>query len=624
MNLLQALDLTKALPHKVLFDTINFSLKSTQKVWLVARNGEGKSTLLRVLAGLDDEYEGEVIHNPNVTHGYLSQAESFDPNSSVLDALFAHDSEIWQLIKQYELALQSGDESITELVQKIEEVNWWDYETQVRIVINKLNLSDLLEQKVEKCSGGELKRVALAKLLIEDPELLLLDEPTNHLDLEMIERLETFLKRSRRTMILVTHDRYFLERVCDQIYELDRWDLWVYPGNYSRYLQLKEKREAELALDQHQMKQVVKRETEWRSKMPRGRGKKNVKRVKDVNALEAEYKALRHKSYQRNKKLELSIAAKRVWWKIIDLKNVSKAFGEKKILERFSYSFRAWERVGIIGKNGVGKSTFINMLMDQESLDGWKIQRGETITTALYQQKQKPIDESKKVIDVVKDVAEYIIIGGNKQISARDLLTHFLFPAEQQHQRAHTLSGWEKRRLHLLTVLIKNPNFLILDEPTNDLDIPTLQILEEFLLAYKWCLMVVSHDRFFMDKIVDHLLVFEWDGIVNEFPGSYSERKDKLTHAPEPEEESEPETVVPKQQLDFPKPKKSLSNKEREELKKVEQQMEDLEHRKDEINVLFAKEWIDHEEIATLWKELAELSQRLEEVEERWMELQWG
>lgn len=623
MNYLQALDLSKALPHKVLFERINFCLTSTEKVGLVARNGEGKSTLLKVLAGLEEPDTGEVRVHPDVTLGYLAQADTFDPKAKVYDALFAHDNEKGQLIKEYEQALAINDPSLPKLMQKIEAIHAWSYETEVQIVINKLHLHTLLNQTVSQCSGGELKRLALAKLILEEPDVLLLDEPTNHLDVAMIERLETYLKRAQRTMIVVTHDRYFLERVCEQIYHLDRGELWIYPWNYSTYLILKAKHEAEIALDQHQLKQVVKREMEWKSKMPRARAKKNVKRVKDADTLHTERKSMRSQNHHRGKSLELSVAKRRIWGKIVTLTNVTKAFAQKKIVDWFSYSFRAGERVGLIGQNGVGKSTFINMLMGDEPVDTGKIQRWETITMSLYQQKQVFQGSTKSVIDLVRDVAEYITIDKGKQISAKDLLQYFLFTPKQQQQKVHTLSGWEKKRLHLLTVLIKNPNFLILDEPTNDLDIETMEVLEDFLQAFQWCLVVVSHDRFFLDRVVDHLLVFEGAWAIYEFPGSYSDRWDKQQHSDkqhnqEEEHEEEKKSI---ETLNLPKPRKSLTNKEREELTHLEEQMEHLESRRQEINREFAKEWLAHETIASLGKELAEIAERLEEVEGRWLAL---
>jgi len=628
--ILEIKNLTIPAPHKILCDKINFSITAWSKVALVAKNGAGKSSLLRVIAWEDEAYEGDVLFGPRIRMWYLSQDEQFDQSRTVLDTLFLHDSEQGQAIKAYEHALANNTDDLESLVQKIEELNARDYESRVNIVINKLQLHEILDRQVQHCSGGEVKRVALARILIDDPDLLILDEPTNHLDVEMIERLEVYLRRSKRTVLLVTHDRYFLERICYQILELDQWTIYSYPGNYSKFLELKDKREADEAQQRHELKQIMRKELERMRKAPRARENKSSFRTKAYFELEDKYKSLKKTQRNAGKKIEIDLAERRLGGKILRLHNIYKAFDHKKIVEKFSYDFRAGERVGLIGKNGVGKSSFINLLMWSSLPDSWDIRVWDTIQMALYQQKQQIIDESKTVLQIVKDKAEYITLGKGKKISASQLLDQFLFTPKQQHQKAHTLSWWERRRLHLLTILITNPNFLILDEPTNDLDIHTLQVLEDFLLNYKGCLIIVSHDRFFMDKVVDHLLVFEWDGIISDFPWNYSDYTYHKEQKKLEEEQSSDMQVRPSSLWETndtliknqANKKKSLSNKEREEYAMLSSEIERLETRKQEINLELANGSLDHTGIKTLSTELAKLVTKLQEYETRWFELE--
>ncbi len=631
--ILDVRNLTIKAPHKILCDKIEFSINSGAKVALVAKNGAGKSSLLRVLAKTDEAFEWDIKLAPRVTMGYLSQDEKFDQDQTVLDTLFLHDSPEGQAIKAYEYAI-ANHEDLEEHVAKIEELNAREYETKVKIVINQLKLHQILDRKIEVCSWGEVKRVALARVLIDDPDFLILDEPTNHLDVEMIERLEVYLSKSKRTLLLVTHDRYFLERICDQIIELDHGTMYSYPGNYSRFLELKQKREEDEAQQRHELKQVMRKELDWMRKAPRARENKSSHREKAFYELESKYKGLKRTEKSKGKKMEINLEERRLGGKILRAHNVYKAYGDKKIVEKFSYDFRGGERVGLIWPNGVGKSSFIQLLMGSTLPDSGDIRRGDTIHMALYQQKQKDLDPNKTVLETVKDVAEYITLGKWLKVSASQLLERFLFGAKQQHQKAHTLSWWERRRLHLLCILITNPNFLILDEPTNDLDIHTLQVLEEFLLAYKWCLVIVSHDRFFMDKVVDHLLVFEWEGEISDFPGDYTEWStyNKLRNTKEAKEQ-EAERVKELEEknaqvshndavLHQAKKKKSLSNKEREEYAMLSGEIERLENRKDEINLELSSGSLDHTAIKTLSTELAKLVTKLGEYEERWFELE--
>jgi len=434
-------NLTIKAPHKILCDKIEFSINSGSKVALVAKNGAGKTSLLKVIAGTEEAYEWEITFAPRTKLGYLSQDEKFDQEQTVLDTLFLHDSPEWQAIKAYEHAI-ANDGDLETHVAKIEELNARDYETKVNIVINQLKLHEILDRQIRLCSGGEVKRVALARVLIDDPDLLILDEPTNHLDVEMIERLEVYLSRSKRTLLLVTHDRYFLERICDQILELDQGTMYSYPGNYSKFLELRQKREEDEAQQRHQLKQVMRKELEWIKKAPRARENKSSFRTKAFYELEDKYKSLKKIQRTKGQKIEIDLEHRRLGGKILRLHNVYKAFDHKKIVEKFSYDFRAWERVGLIGSNGVGKSSFIQLLMWDALPDSWDIRRGDTIQMALYEQKQKDLDRTKTVLEIVKDKAEYITLGKGNKVSASQLLERFLFSPKQQHQKAYTLSGW--------------------------------------------------------------------------------------------------------------------------------------------------------------------------------------
>ncbi len=624
-TILEVRNITIKAPHKILCNKIDFSLNWWSKTALVAKNWAWKSSLLQVIAWKNEAFDWTIKFAPQAEMWYLSQDEKFDEESSVIDILFLHNSPEWHAIKAYEHALSTGNGNIESLVQRIEDLWAWDYESRVNIVINKLKLHEILDRKIKKCSWGEIKRVALARILIDDPDLLILDEPTNHLDIEMIERLEIYLKRTTRTLLLVTHDRYFLERVCDQILELDQWELYIYPGNYSKFLELRQKREDDEAIQRHQLKQVLRKELERIKKAPRARENKSSFRTKAYYKIEDKYKSLKKVEKTKNQSIEIDLQQRRIWGKILRLHNISKSFWDKKIVDTYNYDFRAGERVALIWKNGVGKSSFIQLLMGTTLPDSWEIRRWETIKMALYEQKQKILDESKTVLQLVKDKAEYITIWKWQKISASQLLERFLFNPKQQHQKAYTLSGWERRRLHLLQILITNPNFLILDEPTNDLDIHTLQVLEDFLLSYKWCLIIVSHDRFFVDKVVDHLLIFEWEGIITEFPWNYSDwsftNKKNQTPVVETKEKSSSTNNEEVISLHIQK-KKSLTNKEREQYKMLSSEIERLERRKEEINLELSSWNLQHESIKKLSSELAKVVEKLQEYEDSWFLLE--
>jgi len=507
----------------------------------------------------------------------------------VLDALFETDNAQGQLIKRYEqLILQPHPDHVlleTTLTQ-IEETHARDYEVKVKTIISKLQLTAYLDHSIGMLSGGEAKRVALARVLVNEPDFLLLDEPTNHLDLEMIERLERYLRDSKLTILMVTHDRYFLDRICTDIFELDRGNLHTYTGNYETFLTQKTERAEHEQKAMHEMKQLLKKELERMRKAPRARGTKSVGRVKKVTAMHEMYQQHKTVLHHETIPLTISVDRKRLGNKIMKLHNLEKAFEDKQIITQFSYEFRKGERVGIIGKNGVGKSTFVQMLMGIQQPDSGSIKLGDTVQIGYYQQEEMCLEHDKKVIDVVKDIAEYITIANGKRLSATQLLERFLFPPKQQHARAYTLSGGEKRRLHLLTVLIKNPNFLILDEPTNDLDLLSITILEEFLLHYQGCLIVISHDRFFMDRIVDHLFVFEGDGKVSDFRGTYSDYKANKSVLLQTARQDATETQTGDTSSQN-KGNNKLSYNERREFVALETEIDQLETRKEEINMRF-------------------------------------
>lgn len=624
MHYLQVKNLHKSYSDKILFDGIDFAIMQGQKIALVAKNGAGKSTLLDILMGRSDAPVGDIAFTHGITVAYLAQSLPFDPQKTVMEVLIHHDNKLGKHIMQYEAAIADSTTSAEQLqllLDAIEENDARSFETKVKTIISKLQLHNLLHQAVWTLSGGEGKRVALATTLLSEPDFLILDEPTNHLDLEMIEWLEKELKSSSLTLLMVSHDRYFVERVCTHIFELEEGKLYTYTGWYDAYLDQKATRLEQAIKQAHIMKQTVRRELERVRKAPRARGTKSVKRVADFQGLTEKAQSLQNTVTQSKNKLELHVAQRRLWGKVIQIHSLNKRYGEKIILDDFSYDFKAGERIGIIGKNGVGKSTFIQILLNHSLRDSGQIKIGESVVIGHYQQGDIDFHTDKTVLDVVREHAESITIGG-KTLSASKLLERFLFSPNQQYTRAYMLSGGEKRRLHLLTVLIKNPNFLILDEPSNDLDLITLNILEEFLLQYEGCLIIVSHDRFFMDRIVDHLFVFEWAGKITPFRGNYSQRREQAN------KESKKEAVLPKASTTnepnaslFP-PKKSLSYNEKREFQDLEKEIAQLQEAQEAINMEFQSPTpLSHEQIKALSLKLGKVCQQLEKAEMRWIEL---
>ena len=612
MNYISVENISKSYGDRTLFKNLSFGINKNQKVAFVAKNGTGKTSILNIIAGLDTPDEGQVIQRKDIQIAYLSQNQIFDDSLSVEQTIFATENRVLPIIKQYEKALENPEDSdnYQKAFDLMDQNNAWDFETQYKLVLSKLKLTDL-SMKVGKLSGGQKKRLSLAILLINKPDLIILDEPTNHLDLEMIEWLEEYFKKEKITLFMVTHDRYFLERVCNEIIELDHGELHKYKGNYSYYLEKKEERITQEATTTNKAKNLFKKELDWMRRQPKARTTKSKSRIDDFS----EIKEKAHKRRQDHT-VQLEINMERLGSKIVELHKLKKSFGDLKILDGFEYVFQKGERIGVIGKNGTGKSSFLNILTDREPIDGGKVVVGETVKFGYYTQKGIVVKEGQKVIEVIKEFGEEIPLTKGRRISASQLLERFLFDKKKQYDFVEKLSGGEQKRLYLCTVLIQNPNFLILDEPTNDLDVITLNVLESFLLDFPGNLIVVSHDRYFMDKIVDSLFVFRGDGVVENFPGNYS---DYRTY-----EDSKPKEkvvkVVKKQAVITPS-KVKLSFEEKREFGSLEKDIERLGRKKKSIEASFMQEEISQEQVKEKSEELHKVISSLEEKEERWFEI---
>lgn len=619
MNYLSVEELSKNFGDRVLFDKISFGVEKGQKVALIAKNGAGKTTFLNCLTGKEPVSEGRVVWRNNITVGYLNQEQIFDATHSINEEIFKADNAFMQAINSYNDAINNGADGdvFQQAMDQMDSLQAWDYEAKLKQILGSLQLHDL-EQRVNTLSGGQKKRLALAKVLIEQPEFIILDEPTNHLDLEMIEWLENYLATENMTLLMVTHDRYFLERVCDSIIEIDNGQLYSYKGSYAYYIEKKQERESITMSEIEKAKNLYKKELEWMRRMPQARATKAKSRQDAFYEVE---KSAKRRIKKEEVKLE--VVGQRMGGKILEFHHLKKSFGEKKIVADFNYTFKRGDRVGIVGPNGVGKSSFIKLITGELESDGGKIVQGETVVVGHYAQDGMNLDEDKRIIDVVKDIAEIIPLAKGRKITASQFLERFLFPPKQQYTYVSKLSGGEKRRLYLLTVLMDNPNFLILDEPTNDLDIMTLNVLEDFLMEFEGCVMVVTHDRFFMDKIVDHLFVFKGEGVIKDFNGKYTDYKEETKReakeAAQLAKAEQAKKITPV--AEKPKEKKKLSFNEQREFDGLEKSMAALEKRKAEINELMLSGISEADQITELSKELAIINNDLEEQEMRWLEL---
>ncbi|WP_103864554.1 ABC-F family ATP-binding cassette domain-containing protein [Aquimarina sp. I32.4] len=616
MNYVSVEHIAKAFGERILFKDISFGINEGQKIGFVAKNGTGKTSLLNIVAGDEQPDEGQVVYRKNIKVSFLPQEPNLDPNLTIEQTIFASENDTLKVISTYEKALQNPDdaEAYQLAFEQMDAINAWDFETQYKQILFKLKLDDLTK-KVQDLSGGQKKRLALANILLSKPDLLYLDEPTNHLDLEMIEWLEEYFAKENFTLFMVTHDRYFLENVCNEIVELENGQLYSYKGNYAYYLDNKESRVSNEQIATDKAKQLYKKELDWMRRQPKARTTKSKSRIDDFY----EIKDRAHKR-RNDHEVQLEINMERMGSKILELHNISKKFDDLILLDKFDYVFKKGERIGIIGKNGTGKSTFLNMITGGITPDHGKIVIGDTIKFGYYTQNGITIKEGQKVIDVIREFGDYIPLKKGRQISAQQLLERFLFDRKKQYDFVEKLSGGERKRLYLCTVLIQNPNFLILDEPTNDLDIVTLNVLENFLLDFPGCLMVVSHDRYFMDKIVDHLFVFRGNGVIQDFPGNYTDYR-IYENSKEPTAKIS-ETTETKNKNTWKKDNKAaLSYNEQKEYNKIERELKKLELLKKDIENLFVDGSLNEEEINSESQKLQDIIQKIEENELRWFEL---
>lgn len=621
MNLLSVENITKAYGARVLFQDLSFGLQEGQKSAIVAKNGSGKTTILKILAGKDQADSGIVSYRKGVKVSYLPQEPELDESKNLIDNVLAEGHPATDAIKNYEKALSNpeNEEAYQKAFDAMDRNDAWDFENQVKQVLGKLGLHDL-ELGVAKMSGGQRKRLALAKVLIAKPDLLILDEPTNHLDLSMIEWLEEYLSQQSLSLLMVTHDRYFLENICDQILELDQEKLFQHPGSYSEFLIRQSERRSVESVQKDKASNLLRKELEWMRRQPKARGTKSKARIDAFFGLKDKAKVGPDLG-----QVQMEVQMTRLGSKILELHKLKKNFGPKKILDGFSYNFKKGERIGIIGSNGSGKTTFLNLISSREEIDGGKIVKGDTVKYGYYTQKGISFKPGKRVIDIIKDIAEFLPIGKKgREISASMMLDRFLFSGDQQYSQVEKLSGGEKRRLYLLTVLMANPNFLILDEPTNDLDILTLNVLEEFLVEFNGCLIIVTHDRFFMDKLCDQLFVFKGEGEVEVFPGNYTDYRDKEASIAETEKLRSKSLVKPtakKKEAQSSEKKTKLTYAEKIEFEELGGKIEELEKRLAAITLEFQDATSDAEALEKLSKESKKIQEELDSSELRWLEL---
>ena len=620
MNLISVESLAKDYGERILFEDLSFGLSRGNKMALVANNGTGKSSMLKIIADKDVPSSGEVTLRKGIEVGYLSQNSDFDESLTIQQLVDSAQSRVSNIIAEYEKAVENQTNDFSEenqnkvegLTLLMDQYSAWDYDRRIKQILSKFKITDL-SQKVGKLSGGQKKRLSLSLLLIDEADVLLLDEPTNHLDVEMIEWLEKYLSQQKITLLMVTHDRYFLENVCNHILELENGQLYHHKGNYSYFLEKREERESNFNVEIQKAGKLMKKELDWVRRSPKARTTKSKSRLQS-------FERIKEKANSGVKKSELKLEVKmsRVGGKILELKNIRKSYGDLCILDGFDYTFKKGERIGILGNNGVGKSTFLNILTGKEQVDSGKVNLGETIVYGYFSQGGIEVKEDKRVIEVLKDIADVIILANGSKISASQMLEHFMFTPEMQYTYVSKLSGGELRRLYLLTVLMKNPNFLILDEPTNDMDLLTLTKLEEFLLDFKGCLIIVSHDRYFMDKLTEHMFIFKGDGVIQDFYGSYSEFREK-----QKEDEKQLKSVEKKNAPVTVKErvKKKVSYKEKYEYGELEKEIDVLEKEKEELEQSLLNPTLSVDEIVENSKRLSEIENQIEVKSFRWMEL---
>lgn len=617
-SVLQIDGLTKSFGDLVLFRDISFGVAEGERIGLIAKNGSGKTTLLNIITGKESYDNGSVVFRRDVRIAYLEQDPIYPEGLTVLEACFQSGNEVTDLISEYERVINSKDQSsLDAILQKMDVLQAWDYEHRAKQILAQLKITDF-DQKIAELSGGQLKRVALANVLITEPDLIILDEPTNHLDLDMVEWLEGYLQRSRLSLLMVTHDRYFLDRVCNQIIEIDQQQIFEYKGNYSYYLEKRDERVSAQNAELDRANNLLRKELEWMRRQPQARATKAKSRIDAFYDLEKKAKQVRDAG-----NVQLQMKGSYIGNKIFEAQHIYKAFGDIKILEDFNYVFARYEKLGIVGNNGTGKSTFIKMLMGEVAPDKGTFDIGETVKFGYYSQDGLKFDEQMKVIDVIQNIAEVIDLGNGNRLTASQFLQHFLFPPEKQHNFVYKLSGGEKRRLYLCTVLITNPNFLVLDEPTNDLDIVTLNILEEYLQQFKGCVIVVSHDRYFMDKVVGHLLAFQGDAKIKDFPGNYTDYREWKEIQDTLEKEKQ-QTVKPKEekvQTFIKEEKKKLSFKEKREFEELDVLIPKLEAEKSQIEAELSSGALSTDELLAKSNRISDLIEEIDGKTMRWMEL---
>ena len=615
VSYLQAQNLTRSVGDKTLFRDLNFSIGEGQKVGLIAKNGTGKSTLLNILAGKDQADEGQVVLHNDLRVGYLEQTPNYPLDLTVIEACFWHGNETTNLIREYEACMASASqEGLQDILDRMEQQKAWDYENRAKTILSKLFITEF-NKPLSQLSGGQVKRVALANTLIMEPDLLILDEPTNHLDLQMIEWLENYLSRSNVTLLMVTHDRYFLDRVCSVILELDEETIYSYQGNYEYFLEHRAQRLEVARAEVARATNLYRTELDWMRRMPQARGHKA--RYREEAFYELEKQA--HRRIEEEQ-VRLEMKSTYIGSKIFEAEYVSKAYGDLVLLKDFYYNFSRYEKLGIVGNNGTGKSTFVKMLLGLVKPDSGRFVIGETVRFGYYSQDGMEFNEQMKVIDAVRKAAEYVDLGGGRKLSAMQFLQHFMFSPQQQQNYIYKLSGGEKRRLYLCTVLMQSPNFLVLDEPTNDLDINSLQILEQYLKDFKGCVIIISHDRYFMDKVVDHLFVFKGDGVVKDFPGNYTQYREWEKLEPQPQSNRNTQNT-PKTQTFQRERKRKMSFREKQEFEALDKEIDGLEQEKKDIEAALSSGTLSTQEIIDLSKRLPVVNDLLDEKSMRWLEL---